>query len=201
MPSDPTHSPTLLRRIGNRIVKLEALQPGGSHKARAARFMLRRAIAEGALAPDQALILVKGAGTGASFQGIATRLREHFANVRCELVMPPDCDLAGTCHRDHPLEGFAVGVGPPFLDPGLIDAVRIVDGAAAREGQRDMARDIGFFPGMSSGANYAAARIISRANPDALVVTLAYDSGESYLPRPPTDLAGQVALSKTVAGQ
>ena len=296
MPSDSVHPPTPLRRAGNRLVKLEALQPGGSHKARAARFILRRAIAEGALAPfgkrrileksggnlgvglafeaarngigvdlviglsfsrvkralcieygatmvgedllergftpkeviarmleeypgtyvftdqfaneanlaahleetgpelvaqlraeiapGQPLILVKGAGTGASFQGIATRLRQHFDDLRCILVMPPDCDLAGEHHRDHPLEGFAVGVRPPFLDAGLVDAIRVVDGEEARAGQRAMARDIGFYPGMSSGANYAAAIRIAAENPQALVVTLAYDSGESYLPRP-----------------
>lgn len=296
MPSEPVHPQTPVRRIANRLVKLEALQPGGSHKARAARFILRRAIAEGALtpfgerrileksggnlgvglafeaarlgigvdlviglsfsrvkralcieygatmvgedllergftpkeviarmleehpetyvftdqfaneanlaahleetgpelvaqiraeiAPGQSLILVKGAGTGASFQGIATRLREHFDDLRCILVMPPDCDLSGERHRDHPLEGFAVGVRPPFLDAGLVDAIRVVDGEDARAGQRAMARDIGFYPGMSSGANYAAASRIAAENPQALVVTLAYDSGESYLPRP-----------------
>lgn len=311
MPSRAPTPLTPLRRAGNRLVKLEALQPGGSHKARAARFILRRAIEQGALtpfgtrrileksggnlgvglayeaarhgigvdlaiglsfsrikralcieygarmigedllrqgftpkeviarmlaeqpdtycftdqfsneanlqahleetgpelaaqieaqrAPGQPVILVKGAGTGASFQGIATRLRENFERVRCELVMPPDCDLAGERHWDHPLEGMAVGVRPPFLDARLVDAIRVVDAEAAREGQRAMAREMGFFPGMSSGANYAAACRVARGNPHALIVTIAYDSGESYLPRADMAPVAQPVMQEAVA--
>lgn len=63
MPSEPVHPQTPVRRIANRLVKLEALQPGGSHKARAARFILRRAIAEGALTPfGERRILEKSGG-------------------------------------------------------------------------------------------------------------------------------------------
>ncbi|MFT4706215.1 MAG: cysteine synthase [Yoonia sp.] len=45
-----------------------------------------------------------------------------------------------------------------------------------------MASELGFFPGISSGANYHASKSVSKSNPDAIVVTVAYDSGEAYLP-------------------
>jgi cysteine synthase len=287
---------TPVRRNNNILVKIEALQPGSSHKARAARFMIENAIAKGDLKPGgrkrileksggnlgvglayeankygigvdlviglsfsrikralcekygaqvigdsllyegftpkevvkkyinehperwhfidqfnnlanidahlnetgpesveqitallsakEKLILVKGAGTGASFQGVATCLKKEFQNVSCILVMPFGCDLSTEQFADHPLEGFAVGVRPPFLDTSLIDAIQYIDAASAWEGQRAMARDIGFFPGASSGANYAAAKLIADANPDAIILTFAYDSGEAYLAGP-----------------
>ncbi|SFU29001.1 Cysteine synthase [Aliiroseovarius crassostreae] len=133
------------------------------------------------LAPGQRLILVKGAGTGASFTGIATSLRANFSTLSTHLVMPEGCDLATDRFVDHPLEGFAVGVVPPFLDLSLVEQTQTISPSEAHFGQSEMAKDIGFFPGMTSGANYAAAKRIARANPDALVATLAYDSGESYL--------------------
>jgi cysteine synthase len=133
------------------------------------------------LEPGQELILVKGAGTGASFQGIATRLRERFEGVSCQLVMPQGCDLVTDTFSEHPLEGFAVGVKPPFLDLGLVDVTHYVSASDAAAGQAAMARDLGFFPGITSGANYATAKRIAAENPKALVATLAYDSGESYL--------------------
>lgn len=65
-------------------------------------------------------------------------------------------------------------------------AIHAFSPADALDGQNHMARDIGFFPGMTSGANYAAARRVAEANQDALIVTVAYDSGESYLRAPDT---------------
>jgi len=286
-------SPTPVRACGNILVKMEAFQPACSHKARAARHILRRAIADGKLIPNgqvrlleksggnlgvglafeaarhginvdlviglsfsrikralcerfgarivhetwlrdgmtpkeviaklietqperyffsdqfsndanlqahltetgpefaeqiaqvlgqkQELILVKGAGTGASLQGIATSLRDRFGRLECHLVMPQGCDLATNTFTDHALEGFAVGVKPPFLDLGQVDFIHSVSTLQAQDGQVAMASDLGFFPGMSSGANYAAAKRVAEENPRALVVTLAYDNGESYL--------------------
>lgn len=285
---------TPLRRNGNILVKMEALQPGSSHKARASRHIIREAIANGDLIPGgprrileksggnlgvglafeaarhgigvdlviglsfsrikramcerygarvvhddllhagmtpkevvlklveeqperyfftdqfsnranlaahlsetgpevvkqlrpllrdgQPLLLVLGAGTGASFQGISTALKGAFDNVSCQLVMPEGCDLATNTFSDHPLEGFAVGVRPPFLDLALVDGIHQINGAKARAGQARMATDIGFLPGMTSGANYAVTHRLAASNPDALILTLAYDSGEAYLP-------------------
>ncbi|MFS4438153.1 PLP-dependent cysteine synthase family protein [Paracoccaceae bacterium GXU_MW_L88] len=150
---------------------------------------------EAAKTPGQPIILVKGAGTGASFQAIATRMREAFEDLSCEMVMPENCDLLKDTYGDHGLEGFAVGVRPPFLDLDLVDRIHVVPDSAARQGQRAMAREIGYFPGMTSGANFAAAQKVAQENPEALVVTLAYDSGESYLRPEPVEPPSAVELA------
>lgn len=70
---------------------------------------------------DKQIILVKGAGTGASFSGIAAALRETFANVALHLVVPDGCDLQASKFVDHTIEGITVGILPPFLDLSQID--------------------------------------------------------------------------------
>lgn len=127
------------------------------------------------------IVLVKGAGTGASLTGIGRRLRESFREVRIVAVEPEGCDLLAGRFVEHALEGIAVGVVPPFLDVDLVDEVVAVDLARARAGQRAMARDLGFYPGASTGASYAAAVARAEARPDAVVVTLAYDAGDYTL--------------------
>lgn len=140
---------------------------------------LREAGADGA----RPIVLVKGAGTGASLTGIAERLRDAFARVEVLAVQPAGCDMLTGRFCDHPLEGIAVGVTPPFLDPALVDGVVDVAHEEARGGQRRMARELGLFPGASTGASYAVASRIAAERPDALVVTVAYDSGEYTLYR------------------
>ena len=288
--------PTPIRTIGGVTVKLEAFNPGGSHKSRAARHMIRRAVAEhGLVAGDERrilektggnlgvglayearrlgigvdlvvglsfspvkrrlceiygarlvgldrlraglsprevieellasepdryvftdqfrntanleahleetgpeflhqldgaglldgrrLILVKGAGTGASFTGIARTLKARVPQLECCLVLPQGCDIDTGTFRDHPLEGTAVGVVPPFLDRSLVDRIVTVSDEEAFDGQQRLARDAGFFPGVSSGANYHVAAMLSEQLPDAAIVTMAYDVGDAYLAR------------------
>ena len=130
---------------------------------------------------DQQIILVKGAGTGASFNGIIRALKEFSPQAKSCLVVPDNCDVLKDVYADHKLEGFCVGTKPPFLDLETVDKQFFVSTEQASSGQNLMAQNLGFYPGMTSGANYYAATKIAQQNPDALVLTLAYDSGESYL--------------------
>jgi cysteine synthase len=129
------------------------------------------------------IILVKGAGTGASLTGVAERLKDVFPDVSIVAVQPAGCEMLAGRFRDHALEGIAVGVTPPFLDATLVDEIADVSNEEARAGQRRMARETGFFPGASSGACYAVAAGVAARRPDALVVTLAYDFGDYTLHR------------------
>lgn len=126
------------------------------------------------------IIMVKAAGTGASFTGIAKALRKKWPKTRCELVFPKGCDIFKNTYSEHKIEGIAVGVEPPFLDQSLVDGITSVTDVEAHNGQENFARELGFYPGMSSGANYHAAKLMASKNPDATIVTVAYDSGESY---------------------
>ncbi len=127
------------------------------------------------------LILVKGAGTGASFTRIATALRTVDPAPECILTMPVGCNMDTNEFVEHSLEGLAVKMIPPFLDRFLVDRTVWVSKEDARRGQRLLAAEVGFFPGMSSGANYVVARRVAAERPDAIVATIIHDKGESYL--------------------
>lgn len=140
-------------------------------------------LARAKLFDGRRIVLVKGAGTGASFTGLATALLSASSRTECRLVLPTGCDLDTSTFRDHAMEGTAVGVVPSFLDRSLVAGTIPVADEDAFAGQRMLAQAIGFFPGVSSGANYFAACKVAVEDPDALVVTMAYDVGESYLTR------------------
>ncbi|KQT62259.1 MULTISPECIES: pyridoxal-phosphate dependent enzyme [unclassified Aureimonas] len=126
-------------------------------------------------------ILVVGAGTGASANGIGRCLKARFANVRIVLNQPERCCYRGGVFGDHIQKGTAVGVMPPLLDLGLIDEIAPVSDAEAATGQRLFARNTGLYPGPSAGGNYFLAKRLAADHPDQLIVTIAYDGGEGYL--------------------
>lgn len=129
------------------------------------------------------IILVKGAGTGASITGISQRLKENLNKFRVFLVNPSGCDLEKKVFKDHIMEGTMVGVYPPFLNLNSINEVIPVTNEQAIEGQKMFARKTGIFPGVSSGANFYAASVISEKFKDSIILTVAYDWGEGYLLR------------------
>ena len=131
----------------------------------------------------QPVILVKGAGTGASTTGVARSLKAAFSNVEVNVVVPLGCNLEEGVLSDHPLEGIAVGVKPPFLEYALVDKFTNVSPQQAWKGQTLLAQSAGIFPGSSSGANIFVAHALAQALPDAMIVTFAYDGGEYSLLR------------------
>jgi cysteine synthase len=131
---------------------------------------------------EDKLILVKSAGTGASFTGVASVLKDYFPNLVCHLVFPNGCDLHKDTYVDHRLDGIAVGRRPPFLELSLVDHVHYVSDRDAASGQAAMAKDVWFYPGRSSGAVYFVSKKIAEQDTNGqLVVTFAYDSGEAYV--------------------
>jgi cysteine synthase A len=70
----------------------------------------------------------------------------------------------------------------PLWDPARVDAVDAIEDAEAIEMTARLARDEGIFAGVSTGANVVGAlRLAERLGGDAVVVTLAVDSGFKYL--------------------
>jgi cysteine synthase len=133
--------------------------------------------------PDKAVALVKGAGTGASLTGIARRLRENFEKVEVFLVHPSSCDVKNGIFNDHIMEGTMVGVHPPFLNLEMVDYFVSVTNDQAVEGQKMLAKQIGVFPGVSSGANFYASSMLSQKLEQTTFITVSYDLGEGYLLR------------------
>lgn len=131
------------------------------------------------------ITLVGGAGTGASLTGVGLALKNAFRNVNIIAVQPENCDIKNGLFVDHKLQGIAVGVIPPFLDFDLIDEIRSCTYEQAKKSQYWLVKNHGIFGGLSSGANVFVARQIEdeykgKKNKH-IVVSLIYDSGESYL--------------------
>lgn len=129
------------------------------------------------------IILVKGAGTGASITGISKKLRETFDKVQVILVHPSSCDVKGRKFCDHIMEGTMVGIYPPFLELDLVNEFIPVTNREAIKGQRMFAKETGIFPGLSSGANFYVAFTMAQKFPDSTFITVSYDLGEGYLLR------------------
>jgi cysteine synthase A len=74
------------------------------------------------------------------------------------------------------------GLVPPHWDPSRVDDVWTVTDEEALETTARLAREDGIFAGVSTGANVAAARRLAHElGPDAVVVTIAVDSGFKYM--------------------
>lgn len=128
------------------------------------------------------LTIILSAGTGAHASALKTVLQREFTNVQLIIVEPQNCSFRAGVFGAHSQQGAAVGVAPPFLDLGIVDAFEPVLDHEVIEGQRRMARDCGIYPGPTGGANYFLARTVAQQQPDRLIVTMTYDAGEAYLP-------------------
>jgi len=63
-----------------------------------------------------------------------------------------------------------------------VDAVELIEDAEALLMTLRLAREEGIFAGISSGANVVGAhRLAERLGPDAVIVTLAVDTGFKYM--------------------
>src|SRR5207248_5709776 len=78
--------------------------------------------------------------------------------------------------------GFVI----PHWDPSRIDHVEPIEDQAAIDMALRLAQEEGIFAGISTGANVVGAhRLAERLGPEAVIVTLAVDSGFKYLSVPP----------------
>ncbi|MFH0776728.1 MAG: cysteine synthase A, partial [Patescibacteria group bacterium] len=69
---------------------------------------------------------------------------------------------------------------PQNFDPKVVDEIIQISSADAIQTSRALAQK-GWLVGISSGANFAAARILAQKFPDAKIATIFCDSGERYL--------------------
>jgi cysteine synthase A len=70
----------------------------------------------------------------------------------------------------------------PHWNPDKVDHVEAIPDGEAVEMTRRLACEEGIFAGISSGANVVGAhRLAERLGPDAVIVTLAVDTGFKYM--------------------
>jgi cysteine synthase A len=125
-----------------------------------------------------------GIGSGASLLGVGEALRSRQPRPQIIGLEPAGSPgvTAGT-RGTFAIQGWS-GFAPPLFTPAAVDAVETVTDDDAREMTARLAKEEGIFTGVSGAANVCGAlRLAARLPPDAVVVTLAADSGYKYLAR------------------
>jgi cysteine synthase A len=121
-----------------------------------------------------------GMGTAASVMGVSDALRPHGVFIQAH---EPASSAAISGGEPGPflIQGWTGSVMPHW-DPDRVDHLEPIEDDAAVEMTRRLAAEDGIFAGISTGANVVGAhRLAERLGPEALIVTLAVDSGFKYM--------------------
>lgn len=124
---------------------------------------------------------VAGAGSGGTFTGIVSYLKEQNPDLRAVLADPYGSTLGGGESGSYRIEGIGNHFIPDVFDAALVDEVIKVSDEEAFEYVKRLAREEGLFVGSSSGANMAAAvRLAEREGISGNIVTVFSDRSERY---------------------
>lgn len=127
-----------------------------------------------------------GIGTSSSLMGVSEALKAHGNEIRI-VGLEPDgsAAISGGERGSFAMQGWT-GLVPPHFDRSRVDEVWAIEDDEAIEMTARLAQEEGIFAGVSSGANVVSARrLAEKLGPEAVVVTLAVDSGFKYLTGPP----------------
>ncbi len=123
--------------------------------------------------------LIAGAGSGGTFTGIASVMKEH--QVRNIIVEPEGSILAGGEAHDHDTEGTGVEKWPPFLKRELIDDIKVILDQDAFTNVSGLALNEGILAGSSSGAALQAAIDVSKQIEQGHIVVIFPDGSDRYM--------------------
>jgi cysteine synthase A len=128
----------------------------------------------------QVTAFCQGMGTASSLMGVSEALKPHGVFIQAH---EPASSAAITGGTPGPflIQGWT-GTVMPHWDPSRVDHVEPIEDGEAVEMTSRLAHDEGIFAGISTGANVVGAhRLADRLGPDAVIVTLAVDTGFKYL--------------------
>ncbi|HEU5279097.1 MAG TPA: cysteine synthase family protein [Gaiellaceae bacterium] len=121
-----------------------------------------------------------GMGTASSLMGVSEALKPHGVFIQAH--EPASSAAIGGGERGPFLIQGWTGFVMPHWDPGQVDHLEPIADAEAVEMTARLAREDGIFAGISTGANVVGAhRLAERLGPEAVIVTLAVDTGFKYM--------------------
>jgi cysteine synthase A len=129
---------------------------------------------------------VAAVGTGCTFVGTSTFLKEQNKNIFCAAVEPENAAILKKGYVNNPkhiIQGTGYSLIPPLWNPKLPDEIITVTDEEVENQTKWLARYEGLYVGYSSGANVAAALKllnsgILKENP--VVVTVLCDTAYKY---------------------
>jgi len=125
-----------------------------------------------------------GMGTSSSLMGVSEALRGRGVRI-VGLEPAGSAAISGGARGSFAMQGWT-GLVPPHFERERVDDVWTIEDGEAIEMTRRLAQEEGIFAGVSSGANVVGARrLAEELGPDAVVVTLAVDSGFKYMSSAP----------------
>lgn len=125
---------------------------------------------------------IAGIGSGGTLMGVGKYLKEICNNTKIIGVQPEECDFLNGRFFPHKIEAIAVGLIPPIVDLNMIDKMISVNYEEVMDLRNWLSKKNGLFVGISSGANILAAfKEATNYKKDKIIVTIAPDSGKSYM--------------------
>jgi cysteine synthase A len=121
-----------------------------------------------------------GMGTASSLMGVSDALKPHGVYIQAH-EPAGSAAISGGERGTFLIQGWTGGVMPHW-DPDRVDHVEPIGDDEALAMTRRLADEEGIFAGISTGANVVGAhRLAERLGPEAVIVTLAVDSGFKYM--------------------
>jgi cysteine synthase A len=122
----------------------------------------------------------QGMGTASSVMGVSDALKPHGVFIQAH-EPASSAAISGTGPGPFLIQGWT-GQVMPHWDPDRVDHLEPIEDGEAVAMTTRLAREEGIFAGISTGANIVGAhRLAERLGPEAVIVTLAVDSGFKYM--------------------
>lgn len=112
---------------------------------------------------------VAGIGTGGTVMGAGKAIKEKYPEAKVVGVLPQEPEK-------NQIEGIGCYYSKEIIDESFLDEIIEISNQEAIKAAKQLARQFGLFVGISSGANYAAAKKLNDT-----VVTVLPDSANRYL--------------------